>query len=83
MCCVRVCRVQNFFQLLLWPLTGTYGFFCYGAESIAGYLIAMHVARDGWTRELFKAIFSVSFVCMVVAGPADWWFFFQGGNGKG
>ena len=67
-------------QLLTWPLVGTYGFFCYGAETIAGYLIAMHVQQDGWTPELFQTIFSVAFVCMALAGPADWWLFFQDGN---
>lgn len=66
--------------MLLWPLAGSYGFFCYGAESIAGYLIAMHVVQNGWTRELFQAMFGVAFVCMAVAGPADWWLFFQDGN---
>jgi hypothetical protein len=73
----RASFLQNIGQLLLWPLVGTYGFFCYGAESIAGYLIAMHVNSDGWTRELFQAIFGVAFVLMIAAGPADWWLFFQ------
>ena len=76
----RTTALQKFVQLLMWPLIGTYGFFCYGAESIAGYLIAMHVQRDGWTKELFQAIFGVAFICMVVAGPADWWLFLQDGN---
>lgn len=76
----RTTFLQKVGQLLTWPLVGTYGFFCYGAESIAGYLIAMHVRRDGWTKELFQAIFTAFFVSQVIAGFADWWLFFQDGN---
>ena len=69
----RLTTSQRIYNLFTWPWLGRYGFFAYGANALLGIGVAMYVCDEngGWTPMLFKYLYQISFMMMVIGmGPA-------------
>ena len=68
----RLSAGQRFFDFLLWPWLGRYGWFAYGAASLAGAGVAVYVfdPEGGWTPTLFTWLYRIGFSGFLLgAGP--------------